>query len=89
MVAGYIRHLDNVSLPGNNSTGKYEQAEPLLTQALELTKRILGENHSNTIAVKQNLAVCWVNGIENGHFSIEILQKKLLFIQIITELSQQ
>ncbi|MBW4508322.1 MAG: tetratricopeptide repeat protein [Scytonematopsis contorta HA4267-MV1] len=71
------------------SIGKYDEAEPLFLQALELRKRILGENHSNTIVVKQNLAICWVKGLEKGYFSIEVLRENPLFIQIITELYQQ
>jgi tetratricopeptide (TPR) repeat protein len=38
------------------SQGKYEQAEPLYIQALELRKQLLGENHPDTATSLNNLA---------------------------------
>ncbi|MEM9567546.1 MAG: tetratricopeptide repeat protein, partial [Cyanobacteria bacterium P01_E01_bin.34] len=37
------------------SQGRYEQADPLLVQALELRQELLGEKHPNTIATQNNL----------------------------------
>ncbi|BCL35313.1 tetratricopeptide repeat protein [Nostoc sp. MS1] len=38
------------------SQGRYDQAEPLYLQALELTKRLLGDNHSSVATSFNNLA---------------------------------
>ncbi len=35
--------------------GKYEEAEPLYIQALEIVERVLGENHPNTVTIRNNL----------------------------------
>ncbi|MDJ0733398.1 MAG: tetratricopeptide repeat protein [Nostocaceae cyanobacterium] len=51
----YARSLNNLALL-YKSQGKYEQAEPLYLQALELTKSILGENHPNYARSLNNLA---------------------------------
>ena len=37
------------------SQGKYEQAEPLFLQALEIAERVLGKNHPNTVTFRNNL----------------------------------
>ncbi|MEQ9543441.1 MAG: tetratricopeptide repeat protein [Deltaproteobacteria bacterium] len=34
---------------------EYEKAEPLYLQALDLCKRLLGDEHPNTITVRKNL----------------------------------
>ena len=39
------------------SQGRYEQAEPLYIQALELFRKLLGEDHPNTIVVRDNLEI--------------------------------
>jgi CHAT domain-containing protein/Tfp pilus assembly protein PilF len=41
------------------SQGRYTEAEPLYKQALELTKRTLGENHSDVASSLNNLAVLY------------------------------
>ncbi|GCA68578.1 MAG: tetratricopeptide repeat protein [Microcystis sp.] len=38
-----------------HSQGRYEETEPLLIQALELRKRLLGENHPTTVKIRENL----------------------------------
>ena len=38
------------------SQGRYEEAEPLLIQALELSQRLLGENHPSVAISLNNLA---------------------------------
>ncbi|MEQ9625737.1 tetratricopeptide repeat protein [Coleofasciculus chthonoplastes] len=35
--------------------GRYDKAEPLYLQALDLRKRLLGDEHPNTITVRKNL----------------------------------
>ena len=42
-----------------DSQGRYEQAEPLYIQALEIYKRILGENHPDTASSLNNLALLY------------------------------
>jgi tetratricopeptide (TPR) repeat protein len=37
------------------SQGKYEEAEPLYLQALEIAERVLGANHPNTVTFRENL----------------------------------
>ncbi len=37
------------------SLGRYEEADPLYLQALEIPKQALGENHPNTNTIRQNL----------------------------------
>ncbi len=39
-----------------NSQGKYDQAEPLYLQALELYKHLLGDNHPSVATSLNNLA---------------------------------
>ena len=39
-----------------HSQGRYEEAEPLLIQALELSQRLLGENHPSVAISLNNLA---------------------------------
>jgi tetratricopeptide (TPR) repeat protein len=39
--------------------GRYEQAEPLYLQALELRQRLLGENHLDVAASLNNLAALY------------------------------
>ncbi|MBN3924837.1 tetratricopeptide repeat protein, partial [Nostoc sp. NMS4] len=38
-----------------NSQGRYDQAEPLFLQALEIRQQVFGVNHPNTVTVRQNL----------------------------------
>ncbi|HYW21436.1 MAG TPA: tetratricopeptide repeat protein [Nodularia sp. (in: cyanobacteria)] len=40
----------------HNSQGRYNQAEPLYLQALELYKRLLGDNHPSIATSLNNLA---------------------------------
>ena len=37
------------------SLRRYEEAEPLYLQALEIAEQALGENHPNTNTIRQNL----------------------------------
>ncbi|MCZ8250761.1 MULTISPECIES: tetratricopeptide repeat protein [unclassified Microcystis] len=37
------------------SQGKYEEAEPLYLQALAIAEQALGENHPNTVKIRENL----------------------------------
>lgn len=37
------------------SQGRYEEAEPLLIQALAIAEQALGENHPNTVKIRENL----------------------------------
>ncbi|TRU04356.1 MAG: tetratricopeptide repeat protein [Microcystis sp. Msp_OC_L_20101000_S702] len=37
------------------SQGRYEEAEPLYQQALDIAEQALGENHPNTIIFRENL----------------------------------
>ena len=37
-----------------NNQERYSEAEPLYLQALELYKKLLGEDHTNTRTVKEN-----------------------------------
>ncbi|MEM7553723.1 MAG: tetratricopeptide repeat protein [Cyanobacteria bacterium P01_A01_bin.84] len=37
--------------------GKYEQAEPLYKQAVEIVERVLGANHPDTVLYQNNLKV--------------------------------
>ena len=34
--------------------GKYEEAESLYLQALEIAERVLGKNHPNTVIIRNN-----------------------------------
>lgn len=43
------------TMPYKNQ-GRYAEAEPLYQQALDIAKQVLGENHPNTITIRQNLA---------------------------------
>ena len=52
------RSLNNLAVL-YDSQGRYEQAEPLYIQALELRKRILGENHPDTASSLNNLAILY------------------------------
>jgi tetratricopeptide (TPR) repeat protein len=47
--------LNNLASLYDNQ-GKYEEAEPLFIQALELRKQLLGENHPDTASSLSNLA---------------------------------
>ena len=38
------------------SQGRYDQAEPLYLQALEIYQQVLGDNHPTTLTVCENLA---------------------------------
>jgi tetratricopeptide (TPR) repeat protein len=38
-----------------NSQGKYEEAEPLYLQALAIAEQALGENHPNTVKIRESL----------------------------------
>ena len=37
------------------SQGKYEEAEPLYIQALQIAEGVLGVNHPNTVTIRGNL----------------------------------
>ncbi|MEH1837687.1 MAG: tetratricopeptide repeat protein, partial [Nostoc sp.] len=41
------------------SIGRYNEAEPLFQQALELRKRLLGDNHHNVATSLNNLALLY------------------------------
>ena len=41
------------------ATGRYEEAEPLYTRALELYREVLGERHPGTITSMNNLAALY------------------------------
>ena len=58
------------------SQGRYDKAEPLYIQALELTKRILGENHPDTATSLNNLAALYDG---QGRYS----EAELLYIQAL------
>jgi tetratricopeptide (TPR) repeat protein len=38
-----------------SSQGRYEEAEPLFLQALAIAEQALGENHPNTVKIRENL----------------------------------
>jgi tetratricopeptide (TPR) repeat protein len=38
-----------------SSQGRYTDAEPLLLKALEIAERSLGDNHPNTITIRESL----------------------------------
>ncbi len=40
-----------------SSQGRYEEAEPLYTQALAICDRALGANHPNTMTIRRNNTV--------------------------------
>ncbi|HAA26957.1 MAG TPA: hypothetical protein DCE56_03795, partial [Cyanobacteria bacterium UBA8553] len=40
-----------------DSQGRFAEAEPLYLQALELSERVLGVHHPNTITIRKNLAL--------------------------------
>jgi hypothetical protein len=44
------------------SQGKYTLAEPLLSKALEVRRRVLGREHADTLIVMSNLAYAWEEG---------------------------
>jgi len=37
------------------SQGRYKEAEPLYLQALAIAEQALGENHPNTVRIRENL----------------------------------
>ena len=41
-----------------NAQGRYEEAEPLFRKSLEISQRVLGEEHPTTLAIKNGLANC-------------------------------
>jgi tetratricopeptide (TPR) repeat protein len=63
VLLGRATHLTNtdVATSLNNlaylydSQGRYQEAEPLYQQALDIAQKVLGENHPNTITIRQNL----------------------------------
>jgi tetratricopeptide (TPR) repeat protein len=56
--------------------GRYDQAEPLFLQALELRKRLLGDNHPDVAQSLNNLAVLYAS---QGHYD----QAEPLFFQAL------
>jgi len=50
-VAGSINNLAKLYY----SQKRYEEAEPLLSQALELNKKLLGNEHPQTKIIRKNL----------------------------------
>ena len=46
------------------SLGKYEDAEKLQTQVLDVTNRLLGEEHPDTITARSNLSATY-NSLKN------------------------
>ena len=43
------------------SHGRYAAAEPLLTRALEVRRRVLGDEHPDTLTSMSNLALLYEN----------------------------
>ena len=41
-----------------NAQGRYEEAEPLFRKALDISERVLGEEHPQTKVVRSNLQKC-------------------------------
>ncbi len=50
--------LNNLALL-YESQGRYTEAEPLLLEALDLTKRLLGDNHPDVALSLNNLAALY------------------------------
>jgi tetratricopeptide (TPR) repeat protein len=46
--------LNNLALL-YDSQGRYEEAEPLFLQALAIAEQTLGENHTTTVKIRENL----------------------------------
>ncbi|MFM7354961.1 MAG: tetratricopeptide repeat protein [Microcystis aeruginosa] len=39
------------------SQGRYTEAEPLLLEAINIATQVLGENHPNTVTIRENLQI--------------------------------
>ncbi len=50
----YATSLNNLALL-YYSQERCDEAEPLYIQTLELKKQLLGENHPNTVTIRENL----------------------------------
>ena len=59
--AGASQHAGNNGQPGSSllNEGKYAQSEPLFTEALEVQRRVLGEQHPSTLETMGNLALLY------------------------------
>ncbi len=40
-----------------NSQGRYTEAEPLYLEAINIATQALGENHPNTVTIRENLQI--------------------------------
>ncbi|MHC5722447.1 MAG: tetratricopeptide repeat protein, partial [Nostoc sp.] len=68
--------LNNLALL-YNSQGRYSEAEPLLIQALTLTRKLVGEEHSDVATSLNNLALLYNS---QGRYS----EAEPLLIQALT-----
>ncbi|MFM6517189.1 MAG: tetratricopeptide repeat protein, partial [Microcystis panniformis] len=39
------------------SQGRYTEAEPLYLEAINIATQVLGENHPNTVTIRENLQI--------------------------------
>jgi tetratricopeptide (TPR) repeat protein len=60
------------------SQGRYEEAEPLYLQALELGQRLLGENHPDVATSLNNLALLY--NTQGKYVKAEALSRQALII---------
>ncbi len=67
--------LNNLALL-YHSQGRYEQAEPLFVQALELCQRLLGEDHPHVASSLNNLALLYKS--QGRYTEAELLQMQAL-----------
>ncbi|MDY6938283.1 MAG: tetratricopeptide repeat protein, partial [Cyanobacteriota bacterium] len=70
------------------SQGRYEDAEPLYLDALEICDRSLGSAHPNTRIIWKNYILFWKTALNEGHLTMNDLQTHPLASQIQAALQQ-